>query len=547
MRGDREAATVTYHGFLSFFPLVVVGFAILSYLSGLFPGLRAGIERQIEATFPGMVGDGPGQINLDAIANSQTGVGLVGLALLLYTGSMWVSSLREAVHAMWTGERDGGPTPIIGKLTDVSVLALLGLVTLGSVAVSGGANWIARQLVDLLGAAGPLATFAGRVTLTIASVAINTVLFAVMYWRLAGRTIRPQRLWSGALLASVGFEILRLAASLLLGHTLQNPIYTSFAMVVALLLWINFSTRVILLAAAWSATGPASRADLRTDLAPTRSARNPATPASTRESAPIQPKGAHMPDRAASVVFDRIAEEYDETRGGESRAQAVATMLARQLPADYLVLEIGVGTGIVASALAERGFSIVGVDLSVPMLRKAQERLGSRVVNGDALRLPIASHSVHTAYSVWVLHLVADVRTAFAEIARVLVSGGELVVIPSVEHDADDLSDVTVLTRPLIEKLRPPQDRPQRLTVLAAEAGLGLVSEETFESEVYEESPNAIAERIERRIYSALWDVDDATWQREVIPVVSALRALPEPARPRQMRNTNALLTFQRR
>jgi membrane protein len=152
LRGDREAATVTYHGFLSFFPLVAVGFAILGYLVEVVQGVRAGVDRQIAGLFPGLVGDGPGQINAAAIANARAGAGAVGLVLLLYTGSAWVSSLREAVHAMWWGSRDGGPNPIVGKMTDLSVLALLGVVTLGSVLVSGAANWLARRLVDLLGA-----------------------------------------------------------------------------------------------------------------------------------------------------------------------------------------------------------------------------------------------------------------------------------------------------------------------------------------------------------------------------------------------------------
>src|SRR5215213_6657583 len=41
------------------------------------------------------------------------------------------------------------------------------------------------------------------------------------------------------------------------------------------------------------------------------------------------------------------------------------------------VLEIGCGTGRVASALAAAGFEVVGVDRSAPMLRLAQERRGA--------------------------------------------------------------------------------------------------------------------------------------------------------------------------
>lgn len=251
-----------------------------------------------------------------------------------------------------------------------------------------------------------------------------------------------------------------------------------------------------------------------------------------------------MADRAASVVFDRIADDYDETRGGESRAQAVAARLAERLPRRRPVLEVGVGTGIVARAVRNHGFEVVGLDLSMPMLRKAHERLGARVANADALRLPIASRSIPAAYAVWVLHLVADVPTVLAETARILVPGGTALVIPSTPLDSG--ADVTELSRSLIELLRVPLDGPQRLAELAASAGLELVGDEAFISEPFGVTPNGDADRIERRVFSALWDVDDETWESTVVPVIAALRALPDPDRPRRIRNTYPLLTFRR-
>src|SRR4029450_11304648 len=117
-----------------------------------------------------------------------------------------------------------------------------------------------------------------------------------------------------------------------------------------------------------------------------------------------------MADRAASVVFDRIADDYDETRGGESRARGVAVRLTERLPRRRPILEGGVGTGIVARAVSDHGFEVVGVDLSMPMLRKAHERLGARVANADALRLPIASGSISAAYAGWGVPLGAGVQ-----------------------------------------------------------------------------------------------------------------------------------------
>ncbi|MFC7483181.1 class I SAM-dependent methyltransferase [Luedemannella flava] len=132
-----------------------------------------------------------------------------------------------------------------------------------------------------------------------------------------------------------------------------------------------------------------------------------------------------------SVSFDPIADRYDETRGGEARGEGVADDLVPWLP-EGRVLEVGVGTGVVAKALRARGLNVVGVDLSPQMARRAVGRLGPRVTLGDAHALPVADASVDAVVMVWVLHLVGGIEGALAEAARVLRPGGRVVAV----HDA---------------------------------------------------------------------------------------------------------------
>jgi len=115
-----------------------------------------------------------------------------------------------------------------------------------------------------------------------------------------------------------------------------------------------------------------------------------------------------------SISFDRAAAIYDETRGGEKRGKLCAEALEPQLAISGLTLEIGVGTGLVAAALQAGGRCVVGVDISVQMLQRARSRKLA-VARADALALPFASGSVDAAYSVWVLHLVADQQRCCAK------------------------------------------------------------------------------------------------------------------------------------
>jgi ubiquinone/menaquinone biosynthesis C-methylase UbiE len=77
------------------------------------------------------------------------------------------------------------------------------------------------------------------------------------------------------------------------------------------------------------------------------------------------------PAAARSLAFDRVAETYDQTRGGEERGRRFATEVATFLDPSRPVLEVGVGTGVMALGLRELGFDVLGLDLSLPMLRAA--------------------------------------------------------------------------------------------------------------------------------------------------------------------------------
>jgi ubiquinone/menaquinone biosynthesis C-methylase UbiE len=249
-------------------------------------------------------------------------------------------------------------------------------------------------------------------------------------------------------------------------------------------------------------------------------------------------------DRARSISFDRIAEAYDATRGGVERGHEYSRVINPLFSTHGRTLEVGVGTGIIALPLRESGRDIVGIDLSLPMALRARDRLGARVVVGDALRLPVCDDSVDDAYSVWVLHLVADVRGALAEVARVLRPGGRYVAVTSLTHRPTD--DVGALTWDMQTTLRPTQDDPLRVVALAAEVGLHLVETTQLRSTFEAGSPRDQVAAIEQRIFSATWDVPDDVWQRVVVPTLESIRALPDQDRTRPREHVNDVLVLEK-
>jgi ubiquinone/menaquinone biosynthesis C-methylase UbiE len=151
--------------------------------------------------------------------------------------------------------------------------------------------------------------------------------------------------------------------------------------------------------------------------------------------------------RIASESFRNKGADWDEMRALELPAQEVEDALVALIPEQEggRLLDIGTGTGRVLELLASRIRQGLGVDASKAMLALARSRLAHSglahcaVRQADMYRLPLADASFDTAVLQMVLHYAEDPGGAVAEAARVLRSGGGLIIIDLAEHARDDL------------------------------------------------------------------------------------------------------------
>ena len=243
--------------------------------------------------------------------------------------------------------------------------------------------------------------------------------------------------------------------------------------------------------------------------------------------------------------FDDLAAFYDKTRGGEERGDDYAADVEAQLPRDGgPILEIGVGTGVVALGLRRRGRSVVGLDISAPMLARARGRLGPVVIRGDAGALPIAPGSVAHAVSVWVLHAVPDPARVLREVARALPPGGRYVVCTAQHPLPDDPAGQILETmRARLDALTGVTRGVEPATVVrwGEEAGLRATVHQLARS--WRSSPADEIRSIELRIWPVMRTLDDRELEPITTVAIEALLRLPHTETTRRATADMIVLT----
>ncbi|MFJ2767460.1 YihY/virulence factor BrkB family protein [Streptomyces sp. NPDC087300] len=249
----RLAAAMTFISFLALFPLLTVAAAIAA--ATLSKSQQNRLEDKISEQVPGI----SDQLDLNALVANAGTVGLVAGALLLVTGIGWVGSIRECLRAVWELE-DTEENPILRKVKDGGVLIGLGGAGLASVVASALASTAVGWTADRLGIdeQGWGAVLLQVIAFAIAVLADFLLLLYVLTL-LPG--VQPHRrdLLVAGLIGAAGFELLKLLLGGYMKGVAAKSMYGAFGVPVALLLWINFTAKLLLFCAAWTATHRASR------------------------------------------------------------------------------------------------------------------------------------------------------------------------------------------------------------------------------------------------------------------------------------------------
>jgi ubiquinone/menaquinone biosynthesis C-methylase UbiE len=141
--------------------------------------------------------------------------------------------------------------------------------------------------------------------------------------------------------------------------------------------------------------------------------------------------------------YDKIAQEYHDQRDRLDRRKELEEFAAL-LPNDARVLDAGCGSGVpVARLLSERGFRVVGVDLSGSMIRLAKENVPqAEFIRKDMTQLDFDEDSFDGLTAFYsVIHVPREKHSGLFETFRKILKPDGVMLISLGSSEWEGLED----------------------------------------------------------------------------------------------------------
>lgn len=236
-QGTYLAALITYYGFLSLFPLLLLLTSILGILLSSNPHLQQQIIDSALSQIP-VIGSELGDPK--AIGGGVTAI-VIGSLVALYGALGVANATQNAMNSVWAVPRNRRPDPIRARLKGLLLLltAGLGLIgatvlsILGSRATTFGAslNWVFSTL------------------LVLASVVVNAVVFLLAFRISTAVRLTSRQVLPGAITAAVLWQLLQTFGTRYVSGVVANSSATNSvsAVVLGLLAFIFLAANALVI------------------------------------------------------------------------------------------------------------------------------------------------------------------------------------------------------------------------------------------------------------------------------------------------------------
>lgn len=233
INGGFIASAITMSIFVAIFPLLLVAIAVIGFLAAGDDQLPTRLIEDLGLT--GAAADNV-QDAIQRASESRQAASIVGVLGLAWSGSAVAVALQQGVRAPWQERSEGLRDRLLGMAW--LVVAALGFAV--ALALGGILNFVPDEVPTLLVAAVAIAV----------GVATEIGLFWWMFWGLGTRRVPARDLLPGAIVAGVGFEVLKLVGTLWVPQLVarSSSLYGPLGVVFATLAWLVLFAKLIIYA-----------------------------------------------------------------------------------------------------------------------------------------------------------------------------------------------------------------------------------------------------------------------------------------------------------
>jgi len=227
-QGPYLAALITYYGFLSLFPLLLLLTSILGFVLDGSPELQQQILDSTLSQFP-VIGD---ELTDPQGLQGNLGAIIVGALIALYGAIGVAQAIQNAMYVTWSIPRNRRPNPIRARLRSLRLIAVAGIAVVTTTILSGAGSSAQAFGADVGGwrTVGVLAV----------SIVVNVLVLVVTFRMFRPAATRRRDVIPGALFAASIWQLLQLFGTAFVGSFVKDSgaAYGTFALVLGLLAWI---------------------------------------------------------------------------------------------------------------------------------------------------------------------------------------------------------------------------------------------------------------------------------------------------------------------
>lgn len=266
--GNLGSGGVTFTALLSLTAALTIVVNTSRAFLGDRPELVGQVIAVVNSVIPGIIDDGRNQGLIPAEYLIRDGTWgwttVVSTVVILWTALAMMTGLRRTVRQMFG--LGGAPIRFVrGKVIDLWGFFLLALTFLSSSAVVSAMTLLGESVMNWLGLRSAVTGW----LLAVGALLLVAVLDALLVWLIIRVTSKVRVPWpdmrQGMLLGAVGFGLLRLGGTSVVGAISAGPLFSTFAAAATLLLTLNLALRWLLFVAAWTANPPAAHVPVHPD------------------------------------------------------------------------------------------------------------------------------------------------------------------------------------------------------------------------------------------------------------------------------------------